>query len=50
MGLKYRWDLWISKDSIAVISVRGTTLDPVSWLANFLRSDGAMQVEISKFQ
>ena len=35
VGLKNRWDLWISKDSVAVISVRGTTLDPVSWLANF---------------
>jgi len=28
------WDLWISKDSVAVISVRGTTADPNSWLPN----------------
>ncbi len=35
VGLDNRWDLWISKDSIAVISIRGTTQNSVSWLANF---------------
>ncbi len=34
-GLKFRWDLWISPDNIAAISVRGTTRDTESWLANF---------------
>lgn len=35
MGLDNRWDLWMSKDSIAVVSIRGTTSNNVSWLANF---------------
>ncbi|WP_194976529.1 lipase family protein [Aquiflexum lacus] len=36
MGLKNRWDLWIAEhQKSAVISIRGTTADPVSWLENF---------------
>jgi len=35
MGLHNCWDLWKSTDNVAVISVRGTTVDPVSWLQNF---------------
>jgi hypothetical protein len=35
MGLKSRWDLWISADSVIVVDVRGTTKDTESWLANF---------------
>ena len=35
VGLDNKWDLWTSNDSVAVISIRGTTLEPVSWLANF---------------
>lgn len=35
VGLENCWDLWLSKDSVAVINIRGTTTDPVSWLANF---------------
>jgi len=36
MGLKNLWDLWIdSEKNTAVISIRGTTPDPVSWLENF---------------
>ncbi len=35
IGLDNQWDLWLSKDSIAVISLRGTTADQTSWLANF---------------
>lgn len=36
MGLKNHWDLWIdSEKNTAVISIRGTTPDPVSWLENF---------------
>jgi len=35
MGLANRWDLWLSDDSVAVISIRGTTMETVSWLENF---------------
>lgn len=35
MGLENRWDLWISDSAVAVISIRGTTENSVSWLANF---------------
>ncbi len=36
IGLGNLWDLWINKTkSIAVISIRGTTADPNSWLSNF---------------
>jgi lipase (class 3) len=34
-GLDNQWDLFISSDKIAVISIRGTTLNNISWLANF---------------
>ena len=35
MGFANRWDLWVSDDTLACISIRGTTNDPVSWLDNF---------------
>jgi hypothetical protein len=36
IGLKNLWDLWLHHSKkIAVISLRGTTADPVSWLGNF---------------
>jgi hypothetical protein len=36
VGLDNRWDLWLRNDGkVAVISIRGTTAAPVSWLANF---------------
>ncbi|MDQ4140484.1 MAG: hypothetical protein M3142_08150 [Bacteroidota bacterium] len=36
VGLENRWELYINKThTVAVISIRGTTRDPVSWLANF---------------
>jgi hypothetical protein len=35
MGLDNRWDLWVSEDAIACISIRGTTSKQVSWLDNF---------------
>jgi thiol-disulfide isomerase/thioredoxin len=35
MGLDNRWDLWVSNNSTAVISIRGTTIEKVSWLENF---------------
>jgi pimeloyl-ACP methyl ester carboxylesterase len=35
VGLDNRWDLWTSPDATAVISIRGTTQNSVSWLENF---------------
>jgi pimeloyl-ACP methyl ester carboxylesterase len=35
VGLVNCWDLWTRADGLAVISLRGTTKDPVSWLSNF---------------
>ncbi|WP_200837007.1 hypothetical protein [Dyadobacter sp. 3J3] len=36
VGMENRWDLWSSKKSaVAVINLRGTTTNPVSWLENF---------------
>lgn len=35
MGLENRWELWVSKDSTATISIRGTTASKESWLENF---------------
>ncbi len=35
VGLDNRWDLWLSDDSIAVISIRGTTARTISWMENF---------------
>lgn len=34
VGIANVWDLWMTKEQIPVISVRGTIDDPVSWLAN----------------
>lgn len=35
IGLDNRWDLWMRHDSVAVLSIRGTTANSVSWLQNF---------------
>jgi pimeloyl-ACP methyl ester carboxylesterase len=35
VGLDNRWDLWTSPDSVAVLSIRGTTQNSASWLENF---------------
>lgn len=35
IGLDNCWHLWTSKDSVAVISVRGSTKNMISWIANF---------------
>ena len=35
IGLDNLWDLWTNNKNVAVISVRGTTEKPESWLANF---------------
>lgn len=35
MGLDNRWDLWVSDNKTACISIRGTTTKQLSWLDNF---------------
>ncbi len=35
IGLDNLWDFWVSEDKRAVISIRGTTSNSESWLANF---------------
>ncbi|HOY14057.1 MAG TPA: hypothetical protein PLY70_13000 [Saprospiraceae bacterium] len=35
IGLDNLWDLWTNDKQVSVISIRGTTLKPESWLANF---------------
>lgn len=35
IGLDNLWDYWVSENKVAAISLRGTTLKPESWLANF---------------
>ena len=35
VGMDNCWDLWINNSGVAVISLRGTTKDAVSWLENF---------------
>jgi hypothetical protein len=49
VGLDNRWDLWMNTDSIAVISIRGTSREMVSWLANFyaamVPAKGSLQLE-----
>jgi hypothetical protein len=35
VGLDNAWELWTSKDNKAAISIRGTTANTMSWLANF---------------
>ena len=52
VGLENRWDLWLRTDEkVAVISLRGTTASPVSWLANFysamIPASGALQLNDS---
>ncbi len=35
IGLDNSWDLWQDERGVACISIRGTTLKQISWLANF---------------
>lgn len=48
-GLDNRWDMWTTKDSIGVISIRGTTGTDVSWLENFyagmVRASGKLYLD-----
>lgn len=49
MGLRNQWELWTHKNNVAVINVRGTVSDFVSWLANFyaamVPAKGFLQLE-----
>lgn len=48
VGLDNRWDLWLGQEKIAVISLRGTTKNGISWLENFyaamLPATGSIQL------
>lgn len=35
IGLENMWDLWLSADSVAAISIRGSVSVPLSWMANY---------------
>lgn len=35
LGLDNKWQLWMTDRSVPVISIRGTTKNAISWLANF---------------
>lgn len=35
VGLENKWDLWKTEKNVPIISIRGTTISDVSWLANF---------------
>jgi hypothetical protein len=35
VGLKNRWDLWMTDNKTAIISIRGTTATKESWMENF---------------
>lgn len=49
IGLDNLWQLWINEDSVAVISIRGTTTTAASFLANFyaamVSAKGALHLE-----
>lgn len=52
VGLDNRWDLWLRNDEkVAVISIRGTTANAVSWLENFysamIPATGSLQLNDS---
>jgi hypothetical protein len=48
VGLDNRWDLWKNNLNTAVISIRGTTKNSISWLENFyaamLPANGSIQI------
>ena len=35
MGVENRWEVWATNQGIIALSIRGTTANSVSWLANF---------------
>jgi len=48
MGLHNKWDLWLYKEKIPVISIRGTIPNQVSWLENYfaamVKAKGSFQL------
>lgn len=46
VGMDNRWDLWSNGKGVAVINLRGTTTNPVSWLQNFYAAMVPAQGEI----
>jgi hypothetical protein len=53
VALLNRWDLWVSEDSLVVISVRGTVGDFESWLENFyaamVPATGSVRINSSEY-
>ena len=51
-GLANRWDLWLGRDSVLVISIRGTVPTTESWLGNFysgmVKANGSIQLSNNK--
>jgi hypothetical protein len=51
-GLANRWDLWMSRDSQLVISIRGTVPTAESWLGNFysgmVKANGSLRLSGEK--
>lgn len=35
IGIDNQWDLWMRDDHVAILSIRGTTANQISWIANF---------------
>ena len=52
VGLDNKWELWQRNDGVGIISLRGTTLNPVSWLENFyaamIPATGAVQLSANE--
>jgi len=52
VGLDNRWELWKTSAGIPIISIRGTTKEQVSWLANFyaamIPAKGQLQISASE--
>jgi hypothetical protein len=49
LGLLNQWELWTNHNGVAVISIRGTVRDYISWLENFyaamVPAKGSLQLE-----
>ena len=50
MGMDNLWDLWKDENNVALISIRGTTTNAVSWMANFYAGmvDAKGELQVSK--
>lgn len=49
VGLDNRWELWQRQDSVGIISIRGTTLNPLGWVENIYAAmvPAAGQIQLS---